>query len=271
MRSKSTLSVVTITLNEAARLERCHRSIAWADEWVVVDSGSSDDTVQLARRRGASVQERPFDNFSSQWNYAIEQARSDWVLVLAADETVSEELRMEIEMVLRHRDGGPSCYAMPRRNLHFGRWLRHGGQWPDWSLRLFRAGTARWAGDIHEQLAYDGILGRLRGPIVHRSFLTLSEWVQKMDRQTGQEACFAVQRGERGSWSDLTLRPVAWFLRMYIAQRGFLDGWAGFVHSVCTGVCIFFRYAKLQELQRSGGPAGSHNERTPERIVAGSR
>jgi glycosyltransferase involved in cell wall biosynthesis len=251
MRNGSTLSVVTITLNEAARLEQCHRSIAWADEWVVVDSGSSDGTVELARGLSARVHERPFDDFSSQWNYAISQARGDWVLVLAADETVSAGLRREIESVVRRDDGGPNCYAMPRRNLHFGRWLRHGGQWPDWSLRLFRRGTAHWAGDIHEQLAYAGDLGRLRGPIIHRSFLTLSEWVQKMDRQTGQEAWFAARRGERAAWSDLTLRPAAWFLRMYVAQRGFLDGWAGFVHSVCTAVCIFFRYAKLRELSLS--------------------
>jgi glycosyltransferase involved in cell wall biosynthesis len=252
---RRTLSVVTIALNEAHRLERCYRSILWADEWVVVDSGSNDGTVELARRRSARVLARPFDDFASQWNFAAEQARGDWVLVLAADEEVSPALRREIEDILR-RDDGPSCYAMPRRNILFGRWLKYGGQSPDWSYRLFRRGTARWVGAIHEQLAYQGPAGRLRGPIIHRSFSSLGEWIQKMDRQTTQEARLAFARGERASWADVALRPLYWFLRMYVARRGFLDGWQGFVHSVCTYVCIFFRYAKLRELGlRAARPA----------------
>ena len=253
--ARSTLSVVTITLNEAHRLERCRRSVAWADEWVVVDSGSNDGTPEVAQRLGARVYQRPFDDFSGQWNYAAEQARGDWVLVMAADEAVSSGLRREIEAVLEG-DQGPSCYAMPRKNLHFGHWLRHGGQWPDWSLRLFRKGTAGWVGAVHEQLSYTGALGRLRPPIVHHSFLSLSEWIQKMDRQTSQEARFASERGEQASGADVTLRPLFWFGRMYVARHGFLDGWPGLLHSVCTAICIFFHYAKLREL-RSGCEGGS--------------
>lgn len=254
MQTRSTLSVVTITLNEAHSLERCHRSIEWADEWVVVDSGSSDGTAALAQRLADRVQQRAFDDFSSQWNYAIEQAEGDWVLVLAGDETVSPALRLEIEAVL-HSNNGPSCYAMPRRNIHFGRWLRYGGQYPDWSLRLFRKGSARWVGAVHEQLDYEGSLGRLRHPIIHRSFSSLSEWIQKMDLQTSQEAAFAAERGEAASWLDVTARPLFWFLRTYVAQRGCLDGWTGLIHGICTFVCIFFRHAKLRELQsrRVGG------------------
>lgn len=248
MNERASLSVVTITLNEAPRLERCRRSIAWADEWLVVDSGSSDGTPDLARRLGARVLERPFDNFSNQWNYAADQARGDWVLVLAADEQVSSELRCEIEAVLASADGA-GCYAMPRRNVIFGRWLRYGGQYPDWSYRLFRKGSARWVGDVHERLAYLGSAGRLRAPIVHHSFDTLAQWIRKMDRCTTQEAQFAAARGETAFWPDITLRPVFWFARMYIAQRGFLDGWQGLVHSICTFVHIFFRHAKLRELQ----------------------
>lgn len=246
--NRATLSVVTITLNEAHRLERCRASTSWADEWVVVDSGSSDGTSELARSLGARVLERPFDNFSSQWNYAAEQARGDWVLVLAADEQVSPDLRQEIEAVLRSADG-PICYAMPRRNVLFGRWLRHGGQYPDWSFRLFRRGTARWVGDIHEQLSYDGAAGRLQGPLAHHSFATLTEWVQKMDRQTSQEAQFALQAGQAASILDITVRPLYWFVRMYAGRRAFLDGWPGLLHSICSAVCIFFRYAKLRELR----------------------
>jgi len=185
----------------------------------------------------------------------VAQATADWVLVLDADEVVSAGLRREIETVLRSADG-PSCYAMPRRNLHFGRWLKYGGQYPDWRLRLFRKGSARLVGLIHEQLAYTGKLGRLRHPIVHYSFTTLSEWIRKMDRQTSQEARFAAEAGATASWMDVALRPVYWFLRMYVARRGFLDGWPGVLHSVCTAVCIFFRYAKLREL-RTGCEGGS--------------
>ncbi|MDZ4278485.1 MAG: glycosyltransferase family 2 protein [Dehalococcoidia bacterium] len=246
-----TLSVVTITLNEAHRLRECFESIDWADEWVVVDSGSSDGTAELAQRLSARVFRRPFDNFSNQWNFAAGRARSDWVLVLAADERITPGLRSEIEAVLQGGDG-PSCYAMPRRNVLFGRWMRYGGQYPDWSLRLFRRGTARWVGDIHERLAHAGRLGRLRQPILHLSFSTLGEWIKKMDRQTDQEAFFAAQRGERASWTDVALRPAYWFLRMYVARRGFLDRWEGFVHSLCTFTCVFFRYAKLRELGARG-------------------
>lgn len=247
--SRDTVSVVTIALNEAHRMEDCARSIQWVDEWIVVDSGSSDGTRELAQRLGARVYERPFDDFSNQWNYAAEQASSDWVFVLAADERVSQGLRAEIEHILRNPDG-PSCYAMPRRNILFGRWLRYGGQYPDWSLRLFRRGTARWEGAVHEQLTHEGELGRLRHPIIHLSFNTLGEWIKKMDRQTDQEARFAAEAGESASWRDVTLSPAGWFLRMYIWQRAFLDGWEGFLHSVCTFVCIFFRYAKLRQLRQ---------------------
>jgi glycosyltransferase involved in cell wall biosynthesis len=256
MDSRATLSVVTITLNEAERLERCRCSIEWADEWVVVDSGSRDGTRDLARRLNARVYERDFDDFSRQWNYAADQARCDWVLVLAADEEVPPGLRDEIAAVLRNVDG-PSCYAMRRKNLHFGRWLRYGGQWPDWSYRLFRRGTAKWAGAIHEQLAYAGPAGRLRHPIVHRSFPNLTDWIRKMDRQTTQEARFAAARGQTASWLDVTARPLYWFLRMYVARRAFLDGWGGFLHSACTLVCVFFRYAKLRELHATGRRSGA--------------
>ena len=249
MAPSETLSVVTITLNEAHRLERCYRSIAWADEWVVADSGSKDGTPELARSLSAQVYARPFDNFAEQWNFAAEQAQSDWVLVLAADEAVSPGLRREIEAVLGN-GAGPGCYAMPRRNLLFGRWLRHGGQYPDWSYRLFRRSTARWGGPIHERLTYAGPAGRLRHPIQHYGFASLSEWIQKMDRQTSQEAQFALKQGQRASITDVTLRPLWWFARMYIAQRAFLDGWPGLLHSVCTGVCIFFRHAKLRQLRQ---------------------
>lgn len=250
----STLSVVTITLNEAERLERCRRSIDWADEWVVVDSGSTDGTVELARRLSARVHERPFDNFSNQKNHAIDQATGDWVFVLDADEQISGGLRREIEAIIRRPDG-LKCYAVPRRNIHFGRWLKYGGQYPDWQIRLFRKGTARFFRPAHEQVTYSGRLGHLRHPLIHHSFPTLADWIRKMDRQTTHEARFAFERGARASWADVTLRPVYWFLRMYIAQRGFLDGGAGFIHSVCTFVCIFFRYAKLRELRarREGG------------------
>jgi len=251
---RAKLSVVTITLNEAQCLEDCYRSIEWADEWVVVDSGSEDGTLDLARRFADKVYRRRFDNFSNQWNHAIDQAGSDWVLVLAADETVAAGLRGEIEAVL-YRSEGPSCYAMPRRNILFGKWLRYGGQYPDWSLRLFRRGAACWVGDIHERLDHAGELGRLHHPIIHRSFLTLSEWVEKMDRCTTQEARFAAQRGERASWLDVSARPLFWFLRMYVAQRGFLDGWPGLVHSICTFVHIFFRHAKLREGTTGHGAA----------------
>jgi glycosyltransferase involved in cell wall biosynthesis len=248
MSERATVSVVTIALNEAHRLERCARGIVWADEWLLVDSGSSDATPELARSLGARVLERRFDDFSSQWNYAAEHARGDWVLVLAADEQVSPELAREIEGVLRRGDG-PTCYAMPRRNILFGRWLRHGGQYPDWSFRLFRRGTARWAGDIHEQLTYQGQPGRLSGAIVHHSFATLTEWVQKMDRQTTQEARFALQDGRTASLADVLLRPAYWFVRMYFARGAILDGWPGLLHSACSAICIFFRYAKLRELR----------------------
>ena len=154
MQTRETLSVVTITLNEAHCLEQCYRSIEWADEWVVVDSGSDDGTIELARQLSAKVQPRPFDNFSNQKNYGVAQATGDWVLVLDADEVVSVGLRREIEAVLRSANG-PSCYAMPRKNLHFGRWLRYGGQYPDWRLRLFRKGSARLVGLIQEGLHDD--------------------------------------------------------------------------------------------------------------------
>lgn len=164
------LSVVVVTRDEEERIRTCLESVAWADELIVVDAESQDKTAAIARELTDHVLVRPWPGFALQKNFGLEQARGAWILSLDADETVSPALRDEIEAVVR-RDGPCDGYAVPRRNIFWGRWVRHGGLYPDWQVRLFRRGRGRFsARAVHESVQVDGAVGRLAGHLEHRSY-----------------------------------------------------------------------------------------------------
>jgi glycosyltransferase involved in cell wall biosynthesis len=256
------LSLCIITRDAAGELAECLASVAFAAEIVVVDSGSRDDTVEIARRFGARVIEHEWQGFGAQKHFAVTAAAHDWVLCLDADERVTPELAAAIvaTMTKRHAESEPVAYAMARRNRFLGRWLAHGEGYPDWIVRLFDRRRARWSDDpVHENVVADGRVGRLGGDLLHESAESLAAYVAKQNRYTTLQAEAMHARGERVSGLRLALSPCARFFRYYVVRLGFLDGVAGLVHIAIGSFASFLKYAKLRALcaQREATPAGA--------------
>jgi glycosyltransferase involved in cell wall biosynthesis len=247
--SRQPFSVVIIAKNAARQLAACLDSASFADEIVVVDSGSSDGSGELAAKRGARVLQQEWLGFGRQKQFAVEAARHDWVLCLDADERVSEPLRASILAALAAP--ATQAYAMPRCNRFMGRWLRHGEGYPDWSLRLFDRRHARWSDDpVHEKVLTDAPVARIKGDLLHDSAETLTTYLAKQNRYTGMQAEALFKAGERAGVVQLLLSPALRFVKFYFLRLGFLDGTAGLVH-IAIGCCnSFHKYAKLMALQR---------------------
>ena len=237
-----------ITRDAAGQLADCLASASFAGEIVVVDSGSSDDTVEIARRCGARVIVQPWLGFGPQKNFAVAQAAHDWVLCLDADERVTPELGAAIRSALGATPVAPA-FAVARRNRFLGRWLKHGEGYPDWIVRLFDRRHARWTDElVHENVAADGPVARLSGDLLHASAESLDLYLAKQNRYTTLQAEAMHARGERASVARLVVSPLARFLRFYVARLGFLDGVAGFVHIAIGCFASFMKYAKLRAL-----------------------
>ena len=248
--TRAPLSAVLITRNAAAVLEPCLESVAFADEIVVVDAASSDATLEIAARRGARVVQREWLGFGRQKQFAVEQARHDWVLCLDADERVSRELAASIEAVL----AAPATpvYRMPRRNRFLGRWLAHGEGYPDWSPRLFNRLNARWSDDlVHEKVLYSVTPGTLRGDLLHDPGDDLSAYLERQNRYTTLAARQAYDLGRSAGVLHLLLSPVVRFFKFYVLRLGFLDGIPGLLHISIGCMNSYLKYAKLIELRRT--------------------
>jgi glycosyltransferase involved in cell wall biosynthesis len=237
-----------ITRDASAQLEACLESAAFADEQIVVDSGSADDTVEIARRRGARVIEQRWLGYGAQKNFAVAQATHDWVLCLDADERVSPELARSIRAAIA-RPADAAAYTMARCNRFLGRWLRHGEGYPDWNLRLFDRRRARWTDDpVHEHVVADGKVATLAGDLLHDSAESLESYLAKQNRYTTLQAQILHARGERAAVVRIVVSPLVRFIRFYFFRLGFLDGTAGFVHIAIGCGNSMLKYAKLRAL-----------------------
>ena len=246
-----TVSAVIITRDEAANLPACLESLSWCDEIVVLDSGSSDSTPELARAAGARVHVSPdWPGFGPQKNRAIGLAGCDWVLSIDADERVSPELAREIRQAVR-APGAAAAFAIPRVSSYCGQFMRHGDWYPDDVLRLFRRGSARFSDDlVHERLLVDGARGRLRSTLLHHSFRDMHQVLAKLDAYSSAGARAMHARGRRTSVLG-ALGHGAWtFVRGYVLKRGFLDGRLGLVLALSNAHGAYYRYIKLWLLQR---------------------
>jgi len=250
--SRAPLSVVLIAQNAAHQLDACLSSASFADEIVLVDSGSTDATRQVAQKHGARVVTKDWLGFGRQKQFAVEQARHDWVLCLDADERVSPELRASIERAL----AAPVApvYRMARCNRFLGRWLRHGEGYPDWSPRLFERHNARWSDDpVHEKVLYAVTPGTLEGDLLHDSAEDLGRYLDKQNRYTTLAAEQLYERGRNAGAFELLASPAVRFLKFYVLRLGFLDGIAGLVHIGIGCMNSYLKYAKLIELRRARG------------------
>lgn len=244
------LSVVVITFDEEDRLRACLESVAWADEIVVVDSESHDKTVQIAREFTDRVLVRPWPGFAPQKNFAVAQATGDWILSLDADEEVPPELRDEIHDVIAQPDALDG-YALRRRNVFLSQWIRHGGLYPDWQMRLFRRGRGRFADrDVHESIDVDGAIGRLTNDLIHRSYRDVADFFDRANRYSTLAAREMIRTGRRARAREIILRPLGRFVSMYIARRGFLDGRKGLLLAALYAYYVFMRTAKVWEVAR---------------------
>lgn len=244
------LTVTVITLNEAEQIADALNSVAWADEIIVVDSGSTDGTADLARARGARVILRDWPGYSDQKNFAADQASHDWVLSLDADERVTPELAAEIQALLAR---GPEVrgYRIPRVSHYLGRWIRSTDWFPDPQLRLYDRRAGRWNGQrVHESVRLnDGHPAMLRGELQHHPYRDISDHLATIDRYTTLAADVAQAEGRRTNAVAMALHGWFAFLRNYLLRGGFRDGSAGFVISILNAYYIFLKLAKLWERQ----------------------
>jgi len=244
-----TISVIIITKNEAAVIERCLSSVAWADEIVVFDTDSSDGTADIARRLGARVESAAdWPGFGPQKNRALALATGDWVLSIDADEWVTPELRAEIEGAIAAPDWLPA-YRMPRLSSYCGRTMRHSGWWPDHVIRLFRRGAARFSDDlVHERLLVDGVTGSLLEPLRHEAIRDLDDALAKMGSYSTAGAKMLHARGKSSSLAGAVAHGAWTFVRTYVLRAGFLDGREGFMLAVSNAEGAYYRYLKLMLL-----------------------
>jgi glycosyltransferase involved in cell wall biosynthesis len=245
------LSVVIIAKNEEETLPRCLDSVCWADEIVVVDNRSTDRTSQIARERGAIVCSIDWPGFGPAKQAGVERASGEWILSIDADEVVSDALADEIKRVTtdsRDFDG----FSIPRRTNFLGRWIYHGGWYPDRVLRLFRKARGRFDDAVvHEKVLLEGAQGLLYGELLHYSFPSLEHYFIKFNRYTTLGAEEAQRLGRSASWFDIVIRPPVSFLGQYIVHLGFLDGIEGFLVAALSAMAVMVKYAKLRNLRRT--------------------
>jgi len=250
-----TLSVILITRNEEANLDDCLTSLdGIAQQIVVVDTNSSDRTLEIAKKHGATIsQPADWPGFGPQKNRALDLANGEWVLSLDADERVTPSLKSEILTAIQH-NAHVDCFAIPRLSWYCGRFIRHSGWSPDYVDRLFKRGTARFSDDlVHERLIPNGQVAKLETPLLHYSFMNYSQVLQKLDRYSTASAEQAFAKGKTSSPIKAMLHGAWAFFRTYILRAGFLDGPQGFALAISNGQGTYYRYMKLWHLNQEAG------------------
>ena len=240
------LSACVIAKDEADRIGECLSSLVFCDEILVVDAHSKDDTRAIAEASGARVIERDWPGHVAQKEFAIRAAHHDWVLCVDADERISFELASEIQRLRQTGFPGKPGWRLPRLSSYFGKWIRHGTWYPDPQLRLFDRRRGRWTGrDPHDRVELDGDPGQLRGHLLHYPYRNLEDHLATIERYTTTMARGLAEEGRHARLIDLALRPTARFLRSYLLQLGFLDGWRGLLLASLAAHYVRLKYAKL--------------------------
>jgi glycosyltransferase involved in cell wall biosynthesis len=237
------LAVLILTYNEAENIAPCIASAAFADEVIVVDSGSADDTAEIARRLGAKVATRKFDGFGPQRNFALTQTDADWVMYLDADERITPALADEIRLTVNRNE--PAACEILRHNFAFGERVLHGGYRPDYSLRLYPRTAVSWEGVVHEQATVTVPKRKLKNVMLHHTYTDWERYFVKFNSYTTLMARKMLEQGKRASMPHIIFRPVWAFFRVYILQAGWRDGKIGFILAACHYFYTMIKYVKL--------------------------
>jgi glycosyltransferase involved in cell wall biosynthesis len=247
----SKLSCIIITRNESKNIRRCLENISWADEIIVVDSFSTDDTKKIASAFTNRIFDLNWEGFGPAKEYAKKQASGNWILSVDADEQVTEKLKDEIQKIVRS-DDSLDGYFIPRRSYFLGRWMKHGGWYPDFVLRLFRKDKGDFTSKlVHEEVTVKGRTGRLKNDLLHYTDPDYDHYLEKLNRYTSMDALQQYQKGKAGSIVNLLIRPAAAFFKAYLIKRGFLDGLPGLILAVSSAFHVFAKYVKLWHLGHS--------------------
>lgn len=256
--SRPKISCIIIVKNEERNINACLDSLAWADEIIVVDSGSADRTREICARYPKVVfSDHPWEGFGPQKNRALGLATSQWVFSIDADERVTPELAEEIIKTIAK----PShdAYLVKRKNIYCGTWVRRSGWWPDEVVRLFRRGKAMFNDRlVHESLEFKGRPGTLENPLEHHSYSGAGDFISRVDRYSTLGARMLKERGKKAGTISVLARTVMAFLRSYIFKKGFLDGRAGLLIAFSTAEVTFYKYMKLSEMNRQAGKDSCH-------------
>ena len=247
------ISILLPTFDSAATVRDTLESIKWADEILVVDSFSTDRTLEICKEFGARIVQHEYTNSAKQKNWALPQCRNEWVLQIDTDETLEAGLREEIEEAVTSSSENVHAFRFPRKNHVLGRWMRHAGVYPDYQTRLLRRDSGRWIErEVHAHVVVSGEVGTLKHHLMHYGMPNISKQLRNLDRYTRYEADELRKQGIRFSWSRVVLRPWLIFIHRYFWLRGIFDGWRGFILCGYFGIYDFLSQAKLWELEELG-------------------
>ena len=241
------LSVYMITYNNERTVERALKSVAWADEIVVVDSFSTDKSMEICRRFTEKVIQRKWPGHQEQYQYAADLTTHPWIMFVDADEEVPPELAEEIQREIREGARGLDGFIVYRRTYYLGRWIRHGGWYPDREIRIYRRNQGRWEGGLHAKVVVTGRIRPLKNYYFHYNYLNISEQIQTIDRYSRIAVEDMVKINKPFWFLNLVFNPPLRFFKDYFLKRGFLDGMPGFVIAISTSYYVFIKHAKLWE------------------------
>jgi glycosyltransferase involved in cell wall biosynthesis len=255
------ISAFVVCCNEERNIRRCLESIAWCDEIVVIDSGSTDRTLEICREFNTRIYERPWPGFVAQKQFGLEQCRGEWILNLDADEEVSPELRMEIERVITNPTAQNfNGFLLSRVVFYLNRWWRKGGWYPEYRLRLCRRTATTWGGkDPHEKATVTGRTRRLEGELRHYTYTDMAHQVRSLHNYSSTAARSMYANGKHASLVNLLLNPPARFLKFYMLKRGYREGLPGLIVALLESYYVFLKYAKLWELSHPPPPSAPGN------------
>ena len=261
MMEKIPVSVYVLTTNNHRTIERCLRSLSWAQELVVIDSFSQDGTFDICKRYTDKLFQRTWTGHRDQYQYAADLTTQDWIMFVDADEEIPPELAEEIRKELNGKGKDLDGYFAYRRTYYLGRWIRYGGWYPDGEIRLYRKEKGRWEGGLHAKLVVKGRVGVLKNQYHHYTYGNISDQIQTIDRYSKIAAEDLFGSGEKFSLFNLLFHPPFRFIKEYLLKSGFRDGLPGFIIGVSTMYYVFVKYAKLWELTRSTAPSPSSEGR----------